>query len=227
MSNKLIRRQTAGHAEIQELTTDIEQAVLQGKSVVGSVLGYARAGRDSGEPTDVSAVIEETVSLLNREFLSGIAVTLELERDTPKVGLARGPLGQVLLNLLVNASEAMSGAGTLKIILRTHATLPLRTCFLRPGPAPHYLELSVLDSGPGMPPELQSRLFEPFFTTKHHGAKPGTGLGLSLVYSIAQQAGLGLSAESELGRGARFTVVIPVAAAPVPEKHSARIPGNG
>jgi len=83
--------------------------------------------------------------------------------------------------------------------------------------------LTVIDSGPGIAPELRDRVFEPFFTTKHFGAKPGTGLGLSLVYSMAQQAGAGLSVESEPGRGAAFTLVFPVKCSePVRQTHSAR-----
>ena len=78
----------------------------------------------------------------------------------------------------------------------------------------------MANTGPGISAEIRDRIFEPFFTTKRGGAKPGTGLGLSLVYSIAQQAGLGLGVESEPGRGTVFTVLLPVAAAPVRESHS-------
>lgn len=220
MSGKLIGRQAPGDKEIQEHVTDIEQAVLQGKNVVSSVLGYARAEKESGQPTDVSAVVEEAVSLLSREFLQGIALTLELERGAPRVDIARGPLDQVFLNLLVNASEAMQGRGRLKIAVRTRDAAPVRPSILRPRPAARYVELSVLDSGPGISPEIQGRIFEPFFTTKRSATKAGTGLGLSLVYTIAQQAGLGLSVESEPGRGAQFSVVIPAGTDPVRETHS-------
>jgi signal transduction histidine kinase len=210
MSNKLIGRETKNHPEIQENVADIEQAVMQGKNVVGSMLGYARTEDESAGPTDVSAVVEDTVSLLSKEFLSGIALTLELDREAPQVSVGRGRLEQVLLNLVVNASEAMQGKGKLKITLQPRPTLPAKTYALRPNPAAQYLELSVVDSGPGIAPEVQPRLFEPFFTTKRAGAKAGTGLGLSLVFTIAQQDGLGLSVESEPNRGATFTIVIPI-----------------
>jgi signal transduction histidine kinase len=124
------------------------------------------------------------------------------------------------MNLLVNASEAMRGRGHMKISLQQHASLPPGPCILRPASAGPFLEMSVLDSGPGIPAGLADRLFEPFFTTKISGAKVGTGLGLSLVYSIAQQAGLGLIVATEPGQGARFTVMIPVVAATVRETHS-------
>ena len=200
---------------------DIEQAVMQGKSVVGSMLGYARTEDEIVGPTDVSAVVEDTVSLLSKEFLSGIALTLELDREAAKVSVGRGRLEQVLLNLVVNASEAMQGKGKLKIALHTRASLPAKTYALRPSPAAQYLELSVADSGQGIAPEIRTRLFEPFFTTKRTGSKAGTGLGLSLVYSIAEQDGLGLSVESEPNKGATFTLMIPVVS-PVRETHSAK-----
>ncbi|MDR3458872.1 MAG: ATP-binding protein [Verrucomicrobiae bacterium] len=223
MSNKLIGRQATADPEIQEHVTDIEQAVLQGKSVVSSVLGYARPGKDAGGPTDVGAVVEDVVALLSREFLSGITLTLELDRNAPKVEVTRGPLEQVLLNLVVNASEAMQGEGGLKIMVRSCPVLPAGVYILHPAPAGEYVELHVVDTGPGIAPEIRDRLFEPFFTTKRNAAKAGTGLGLSLVYSIAQQTGIGLKVESDPGKGACFMLTIPVATASVRQTHSVKI----
>ncbi|MEY4916962.1 MAG: hypothetical protein RL616_875, partial [Verrucomicrobiota bacterium] len=210
MSNKLIGRETKTNADIQENVADIESAVMQGKSVVGSMLGYARTEDTVVGPTDISSVVEETVSLLSKEFLSGIALTLELDRTVPKVSVSRGRLEQILLNLIVNASEAMAGQGKLKIALHLRSQIPLKRYALRPHAAEKFIELTVVDSGPGIAPENQLRLFEPFFTTKRSGAKAGTGLGLSLVHSIAQQDGLGLAVESETDKGATFTIVVPV-----------------
>jgi signal transduction histidine kinase len=227
MSNKLIGRQAPGDAEIQEHVTDIEQAVLQGKGLIRSVLGYARTKTDDGEATDVNALVIEAVSLLSREFLSGIKLTMDLERNAPKVTVGLGPIEQVLLNLLVNASEAMQGEGRLKIITHSRQSLHPRSYFLRPHQAGQYVELSVIDSGPGIAPEIRDRLFEPFFTTKRSGSKAGTGLGLSTVYAIAEQWGLGLSAESEPGKGAVFTLVIPVGAPPVRETHTVNSSNGG
>ena len=223
MSNKLIGRQAPGDPEIQENVTDIEQAVLQGKNVVRAVLGYVRTGQESDAPAAAGQVVEETVALLSREFLSGITLTSELQSNAPKVALGRGQLEQILLNLVVNASEAMQGEGRLKIGLHTRPAGEFPALILRPRPAERHLELVVTDSGPGISPEIRDRIFEPFFTTKGGGAKPGTGLGLSLVYSIAQSAGLGLGVESEPGRGTAFTVLLPVAAPPVRESHSGGI----
>jgi signal transduction histidine kinase len=210
MSNKLIGRETKANAEIQDNVADIEQAVVQGKSVVGSMLGYARTEDVAAGPTDIKSVVEDTLALLSKEFLSGIELILELERSTPKVGIHRGRLEQVLLNLVVNASEAMQGNGKLTITLHRRGAAPEKLYALRPGPAKEFVEMTVADSGPGIAPQNLLRLFEPFFTTKRSGGKPGTGLGLSLVYAIARQDGLGLSVESEPDQGAKFTIVIPV-----------------
>jgi signal transduction histidine kinase len=224
MSNKLVDRKARDRSGIDEHVSDIEQAVLQGKSLVGSMLGYARNETGTSGPVDVSAVVEDAVSLLSKEFLSGIALSLELDRRAPKVHLGNSRLEQILLNLLVNASEAMERNGRLIIRLQTHSSLPTKAYVLRPLPAEQFLELTVLDSGPGIAPEIKERLFEPFFTTKNSRSKPGTGLGLSLVYSIAQEDGLGLCVENTPERGAAFSVVIPVhPVAPVRERHSSQI----
>jgi len=128
------------------------------------------------------------------------------------------------LNLVVNASEAMQGRGNLRIGLHQRRRIPTKRYALRPTPAADFIELTVGDSGPGITAENQLRLFEPFFTTKRSGSQAGTGLGLSLVYAIAQQDGLGLSVESEPDQGAIFTIVVPVLPGqdPVRETHSSQ-----
>jgi signal transduction histidine kinase/type II secretory pathway pseudopilin PulG len=221
MSGKLIGRATKQDADLQENVADIEQAVLQGKNVVGSMLGYARTENEPAGPVDLGSVVEETVSLLSKEFLSGITLTLELDRHIPPVDIGRGQIDQVLLNLIVNASEAMHGKGKLKISLHLRDTLPERNFVLRPESSLRYVELAVTDSGPGLAPEILERVFEPFFTTKRSGAKVGTGLGLSLVYSVAQQERLGLSVDNAPGQGATFALIIPVR-----ETHSSQPAGS-
>jgi signal transduction histidine kinase len=210
MSGKLIGRATKGDADLQENVADIEQAVLQGKNVVGSMLGYARTENEPAGPVDLGSVVEETVSLLSKEFLSGITLTLELDRHIPPVDIGRGQIDQVLLNLIVNASEAMQGKGKLIISLHLRDALPERNFVLRPESSLRYVEMAVTDSGPGLAPEILERVFEPFFTTKRSGAKAGTGLGLSLVYSVAQQERLGLGVDNAPGQGATFALIIPV-----------------
>jgi signal transduction histidine kinase len=222
MSNQLIARTVKDNAEVKEYTTDIEKASVQGKTVVRSMLGYARDESVTDEPMDVNEVIENTVSLLNKEFLRGIQLTLELSQETQPVAIHQGRLEQILLNLIVNASEAMRGRGKLKIASHLRSSVWEREVILRPRGSEKYVELTVSDSGPGIPQEIIGRIFEPFFSTKRSASTPGTGLGLSLVYSIAQEDGLGLSVESSPGAGASFAILIPVAGndtSPVRQMH--------
>jgi signal transduction histidine kinase len=211
MSNKLIGRTSRGNGEIQEYVADIEQAAVQGKNVIRSMLGFARDKSTSTEPPNVNEVVETTLSLLSKEFLSGIQLTLELSPDAQPVAIHQGPLEQIFLNLVINASEAMEGHGRLKIGTHVRSGSLNGFTVLRPRPAPRYVQLTVSDSGPGVLPELIERIFEPFFTTKRSSSAVATGLGLSLVYSIAEQGGLGLSVESVPGSGATFSLWIPEA----------------
>lgn len=210
MSNKLIGREVPDNPEVAEHVSNIEQAVQQGKHVVRSMLGYSREAPDDGSPQDISEIVEETVALLSKEFLSGIQLNLELDPDTPRVQASRGRLEQILLNLFVNAAEAMQGQGKLRIAVRTVADPATNgACVLRPRPAARHAELTVADSGPGIPPEIVPRIFEPFFTTKTGGTQRGTGLGLSMVYTIAERDGFGLGLETASGKGTTFRVLIP------------------
>jgi signal transduction histidine kinase len=183
------------------------------------MLGYSREAPDDGSPQDVIEVVEETVALLSKEFLSGIQLTLEFDRQTPRVSVSRGRLEQILLNLLVNAAEAMEGQGKLTITVDVLTAANNGACVLRPKPADRHIHLTVADSGGGISPEILPRIFEPFFTTKVSGTNRGTGLGLSMVYTIAEQEGLGLDVETESGKGTAFRVVIPVGE----EKHQTPI----
>ena len=210
MSNKLIGREILDNTEVREHVATIEEAVQQGKQVVGSMLGYSRTRPDDEAPKDVDELVGETVALLSKEFLSGIRLTLELNRNLPPVPVGGGKIEQILLNLVVNAAEAMQGQGRLRIATRLRSEASGRFV-LAPRAAAQYIELTVADSGPGIPPEARDRIFEPFFTTKAEGNHPGTGLGLSMVYTISEQAGLGLDVDpGGAGGGAQFTVLIPV-----------------
>ena len=211
MSNQLTGESTKGNADIQENVGEVDQAVQQGKKLVRSMLGYSREEYGEQDPFGLPELVEDTVALLSKQFLSGIALTLELDRDMSLARGSRSRLEQILLNLIVNATEAMEGAGSLRIQVHQIERLP-EVLMLRPHAAPVYLELTVGDSGPGIAPEVLPRIFEPFFTTKHRGTTRGTGLGLSTVYTMAEQDGLGIAVETKLGQGARFSFFVPLQA---------------
>jgi signal transduction histidine kinase len=211
MSNQLIARARTPQ-EVKDYVVTVEQAVLQGKTVVGSMLGYSREAPLDDRPTDVGVLVEEVALLLSKEFLSGVELRLELDRTTPPVRVNRGKLQQALLNLVVNAAEAMKGSGRLTLRVSPTARLPdlwHGRFALRPEPGASYVQLTVSDTGPGIAPDILDRIFEPFFTTKTAGTRKGTGLGLSLVHTVAEQEGFGLAVESHPGVGATFHILLP------------------
>jgi signal transduction histidine kinase len=233
MSNTLIGRAAKSGADVAEEVANIEDAVQQGKQVVSSMLGFSRE-QDNGEgECDLGEAVEEAVSLLSREFLSGIELTLALDRNAPAVQVGRGRIEQILLNLVVNASEAMKGQGKLEIAVHRHRSQQTDRLVLRPREADALVELKVADSGSGIALEILPRIFEPFFTTKTAGAAQGTGLGLSMVYSIAEKEGLGIQVESLPGRGTTFRILLPAGEArkktkpPVRQSHTSQAAATG
>ena len=208
MANQLVERAVKPVGVTKENTDAIERAVTEGQQIVRSMLGYSRASASESQSYSLNTLVSETVTLLSKQFLSGIVLTLELDPKTPQVMGHKVRLEQILLNLIVNAAEAMNGNGTLCVSLRPN--VDAGGCILVPRTTGPYIELAVSDSGPGIAPEILPRIFEPFFTTKTVGATPGAGLGLSTVYTIAQQDGLGLGVNTEIGHGSTFRVIVPV-----------------
>jgi len=144
----------------------------------------------------------------------GIDLQFELAVGLPAIQVDRGYVDQVLLNLVVNARDAMPAGGTLTIgtaVAVLDEAYSARHPGIRVGP---YVELWVRDNGTGMSPEVMARVFEPLFTTKAAGR--GTGLGLATVYGIATRAGGSVSVESEEGAGTVFRVYFPSANVPAP-----------
>ncbi len=208
MANKLSGQESPANPEVQDNVRLVEKAVGQGKQLVNSMLGYSRDSGVAQGPFQVAEVVESATGLLSKQFLGGIALKLDLDRQLPLVEASRSRLEQILLNLIVNASEAMKGGGELRVRVSAGCE-PNGTWTLPPARAARYIQLTVADSGPGIPVEILPRIFEPFFTTKHVGATRGTGLGLSMVYTLAQHEGMGIRVESEPGRGTSFFIAIP------------------
>lgn len=209
LSNDFLARGTKTNPELKEEVDSIHRAIERGKDVVDSILGYSRAKDEAKAPVNLGELVGDTVALLSRQFLSGIRLGIEAERDTPMVHASAARLQQMMLNLIVNASEAMDGQGKLDLVVRGLAAAELPKQMVHaPKPAAGFVEIRVSDSGPGIPSEILPRIFEPFFTTKALGAKPGTGLGLATVYKIAQDEGYGIAVESTPGSGATFRVFV-------------------
>jgi signal transduction histidine kinase/CBS domain-containing protein len=186
---------------------EILKAARRGGSLVNQLLAFG--GKQTSERVVVSlpAIISDLSLMIRRLIGEDIQVILRLDHDTGHILIDPGQMEQVILNLVVNARDAMPHGGTLFIEatrVELEEPLALQLGNLLPGP---HVALSVKDTGCGMSSEIRARIFEPFFTTKEQGK--GTGLGLSTVYGIIIQNLGGLSVESEVGQGTTFRVYLP------------------
>src|SRR5690606_2045054 len=182
------------------------------------LLTFSRRQIVQPETVDVNAVLPETDRLLRRLIGEDIELVTNLDPDLATVTIDPGHLEQVVMNLAVNARDAMPGGGTLTI--RT-ANVDLTDAYLYDGvegDSGPFVMISVADTGVGMDAETQARLFEPFFTTKQPGE--GTGLGLATVFGIVEQAGGQIYVYSEPGCGATFKVYLPASGQSAPATQS-------
>jgi CheY-like chemotaxis protein len=164
---------------------------------------------------DVNSVVQETEHILRRLIGEDILLTVSLLPGGGLVKVDPGHLGQVLINLAVNARDALPAGGGLTIRTERVDLASAVTIGGQEMPAGHYVRLVVSDTGHGMTPDVKSRIFEPFFTTK--GVGKGTGLGLAVVHGFVKQSGGYIEVDSEEGKGSTFSISLPV----VEESHAA------
>jgi signal transduction histidine kinase len=176
------------------------------------LLGFARRQALDPKPTRIADELARLTDMVARLLGKGIAVEIACEDGLWPVYVDGSQLEAAIINLVINARDAMPEGGTLRISSRNlqGSDGAIWRLGLAGG---DYVELAVADSGSGMPPEVQARAFEPFFTTKHPGK--GTGLGLSTIYGFVQQSGGTAAIESEMGAGTTVTLYLPRAAAEV------------
>jgi two-component system cell cycle sensor histidine kinase/response regulator CckA len=193
---------------IRDDLMEIKRAATRAASLTRQLLAFSRKQMLAPKVLDVNGAVRELERMLGRVIGEDVQLVTALNADRATVMADPGQLEQVILNLAVNARDAMPRGGTLRIETREvqltekeAARYPYR---VDPGA---YVRLSVSDTGTGMPAEVLARVFEPFFTTKEQGK--GTGLGLSTVYGIVKQSGGYVWAESEPGRGSTFRVYLP------------------
>lgn len=193
--------------EQRSMLQAIREATGRGSELTRQLLAMSRKSTSRPTVCHLRDIVESTAQMLSRLLSERIRVRLEIDPATPAVRADVGQLKQVLMNLVVNARDAMPEGGLLTISTAPHDVRPADYCPVRGVPVGRYTALRVTDSGLGMDEELKARIFEPFFTTKEVGK--GTGLGLSTVYGIVKQSAGYVFVDSTPGAGSSFHVVLP------------------
>ena len=192
----ILLEETAPEDRRRQDLKEIVDQTLRCKDIVQELLDFSRQTRHRWVLTDLNQSIRQTIGLLGKQALfHNIQLAEELDPDLPPLIADPGQVNQVLMNLIINAVDAMKAAGTLT--LRTY-----------PLPDAGKIGLEISDTGCGIPAENLSRIFDPFFTTKEVGQ--GTGLGLSTVYGIVQEHRGAIEVTSRVGQGTTFIIRLPV-----------------
>lgn len=182
---------------ILEDTADLIDESLEGSSRVISIVKnlkeFSHVDGSEWSFASITSCIESTLKIINNEIKYNITVEKDYEESLPEVYCQPMQINQVLLNILVNASQAIEGEG--QIFIAVHHI-------------GENIEIKIKDTGMGIPEEIRARIFEPFFTTKAVGS--GTGLGLSVSYGIIHAHRGSISVDSEPGKGSEFTIILPI-----------------
>lgn len=201
-----------GSLDVAQLVADLDQVLAaseRGSALTRQLMAFSRSQVVRPEPVSVGEVATAIAPMLRRLLGTSVTLDVQVEDDEPQVVCDRGQLDQVLLNLAVNARDAMPSGGELCIRVAQLSLYPEEAAMhplLNEG---RHVEITIADSGVGMDEGVQQRIFEPFFTTKPAGK--GTGMGLSIVYGIVRQLNGEISVMSEPGVGTTFRILFPVA----------------
>lgn len=213
----------AGHPFSEHLNR-IEDCVKSATDLTRQLLGFARGGKYEIKPTSMNDILDQSIEMFGRTRKE-IQIHKNYEANLWTVDVDRGQMHQVLLNLFVNASQAMPSGGSLQ--LRTENFVIQENMLMPPELSPgNYIKISVTDTGMGMDDATKARIFEPFFTTKEMGR--GTGLGLASSYGIIRNHGGWIFADSRIGEGSTFRFYLPASDTIVkPQSHSSEKPLKG
>jgi CheY-like chemotaxis protein len=206
--------------EIAEHIREIRGAAARASALTGQLLAFSRKHPLAPAVVDVNTLLTNLERSLLRLLGENISVQCDFARgkDAMHTKVDPGQLTQIILNLVVNARDAMPNGGCLALETTAVTIEPAdeHECTAEELPAGDYVRISVTDNGSGMTDEVKQHLFEPFFTTKHEG---GSGLGLATSYGIVRQSGGDICVESELGKGTTVRIFLPKVPAPAPPSY--------
>ncbi|CAN5789949.1 hypothetical protein BH11MYX2_BH11MYX2_33390 [soil metagenome] len=206
VSNTDMLREDLATPSHKEMLDEIDAAVSRAAGMTRQLLAFSRKQTQDAVILDINRVVEDTRKMLRRLVGADIAIRVSLDPEVGNVRCDSSQLVQVLMNLAVNARDAMDNGGTLRLETRKDGGSAI---------------LVVGDSGSGMTPAVLARVFEPFFTTK--GVGRGTGLGLAVVHGIVEQAGGSISVHSEPDIGTTFTITLPTIAEAVEASNTSAV----
>ena len=214
-----LKKSAGSDAKMQRAVSAIETATKRGAALTRQLLTFARRQSVNPQAIDISDRIEGIREVLDTGAGSSVQLTFVLDRPIWPLTVDVSELETALVNLVINARDAMPSGGTITIAARNAAANHPDQC--------DFVAVSVEDSGQGIAPDVLNKIFDPFFTTKPVGK--GTGLGLSQVHGFAHQAGGTVKVESELGKGTKVTILLPRdEIAPCPDKTNfAEVGGSG
>ena len=191
-----------------EYLRNVEKQIQRGSQLTSQLLRYARQRPYQAKPVILNKLVAEVSQAFGRTR-KNIIIQSDLRPDLCTVNADEGQLEQTLLNLFVNASDAMPNGGKLRLKTRNVSHVEITSSKFQPA-AGRYVELQVTDTGVGISPEIMDRIFDPFFTTKEMGR--GTGLGLASVFGIVKGHGGYIDVASQFGQGTTFTLHFPASA---------------
>jgi len=203
----LLRRNLVGDAKAAEYVEAAYKGSQRGADITKKLLSFSRGRGENPELTNVNDFITGMKDLIAKSLTPKITIETHLADDIWVVSIDPGEFENTLLNLSLNASDAMPGGGSL-MIETSNKVLDEHYVQMNPGSTiGEYIQISISDTGTGMAPEVTGQVFQPFFTTKEVGQ--GTGLGLSMVYGFVQRSGGHIRVYSEPGRGSTFRIYLP------------------
>ncbi len=185
------------------------QSSQRARELIQQMLTFSRGQRGEPRPLALAPLIQEAVKWLDVSLPSSIELSIDLAPNLPPALLDPVPIEQVIMNLCINARDAMAGRGAIRIGLRLADQAQVVCASCRKTVSGRFVELAVGDTGPGIAPEVLERMFEPFYSTKEVGK--GTGLGLPISLQIIQHFGGDIWVDSEPNKGATFSFYIPAA----------------
>ncbi|HUP95076.1 MAG TPA: PAS domain S-box protein [Burkholderiales bacterium] len=197
----------AGDAKLGKYLDQAGASCGRARDLIQQMLTFSRGQRGQPRPVSLQALVEQSVGLFGPSLPATIAIEKQLEAEVPAVMLDPVHLDQILLNLCLNARDAMSGSGAIRLSIAASARCGDVCTACRQHASGEFVELTVEDSGHGIAPEIIDRIFEPFFSTKEVGK--GSGMGLASVHGIVHETGGHIVVDSTPGRGTRFRVLFP------------------